>query len=244
MTNLTSFAFDSAQIRVIYQDGEPWFVLSDILNALQTSATRAEWKGAVIEYFGDGGVISHPILDSLGREQNVLLISEAAMTFVISRSRTEVGKKFTRWIHSEVIPSIRKTGKYELKPMSQLEIIAASAQALLEIERKQKEMEARLSVIERDRAQAEEALSALPLAEESPQEIPTRGKINMIVRTKCQRDALTYHLAWSTLYQQLYYRYRYDVKARCRNSGLKPLDQIERDNMMDALHAIASEVLV
>lgn len=229
MTNLTSFAFDSAQIRVIYQDGEPWFVLSDILNALQTSATRAEWKGAVIEYFGEGGVISHPLCTA-GGTQNVLLISEAAMTFVISRSRTEVGKKFTRWIHSEVIPSIRKTGKYELKPMSQLEIIAASAQALLEIER--------------DRAQAEEALSALPLAEESPQEIPTRGKINMIVRTKCQRDALTYHLAWSTLYQQLYYRYRYDVKARCRNSGLKPLDQIERDNMMDALHAIASEVLV
>jgi prophage antirepressor-like protein len=229
MTNLTSFAFDSAQIRVIYQDGEPWFVLSDILNALQTSATRAEWKGAVIEYFGEGGVISHPLCTA-GGTQNVLLISEAAMTFVISRSRTEVGKKFTRWIHSEVIPSIRKTGKYELKPMSQLEIIAASAQALLEIER--------------DRAQAEEALSALPLAEESPQEIPTRGKINMIVRTKCQRDALTCHLAWSTLYQQLYYRYRYDVKARCRNSGLKPLDQIERDNMMDALHAIASEVLV
>ena len=76
-----------------------------------------------------------------------------------------------------------------------------------------------------------------------PPEIPTRGKINMIVRDYAQRTGTPYPNTWSQLYQQLYYRSHYNVQARCRHSGKKKLDQIEADDKMEVLYAIASAVL-
>ncbi|MEG3875766.1 hypothetical protein QT972_00080 [Microcoleus sp. herbarium7] len=83
----------------------------------------------------------------------------------------------------------------------------------------------------------------LPLSEELPADIPTRGRTNMIVRNYAQRNSVSYPVIWSKLYLELYYRYKFDVKARCRRSGHKPLDQIEVDGMLEALYVIASEVL-
>lgn len=116
------------------------------------------------------------------------------------------------------------------------QMFAQCAQAMLDLE-------SRLTRIEEKQIEAEKELTALPLAEESPEEIPDRGKINMIVRNKCKREGLSHAAVWGSLYLQVYYRYRYDVKARCRNSGLSKLDQIEKDGMMSKLFAIASEVL-
>jgi hypothetical protein len=77
-----------------------------------------------------------------------------------------------------------------------------------------------------------------------PPEIPTRGKINMIVRDYAQHTGKAYGNIWSQLYRELYYRYHYNVQARCRHSGKKQLDQIEADGKMEALYAITSVVLV
>ena len=68
----------------------------------------------VREELNNGFVSNLPILDNLGREQNALCISEPALTLFVSRSRTEMGKAMNRWIHIEVLPSIRKTGSYSL----------------------------------------------------------------------------------------------------------------------------------
>jgi hypothetical protein len=76
-----------------------------------------------------------------------------------------------------------------------------------------------------------------------PPEIPTRGKLNMIVRDYAQRTGTAYSNTWSQLYRELYYRNRYNVQARCRHSGKKRLDQIEADGKMEALYAIASAIL-
>lgn len=78
---------------------------------------------------------------------------------------------------------------------------------------------------------------------QEPPEIPMRGKINMIVRDYAKRTGTAYSNTWSQLYRQLYYRTHYDVKARCRHSRKKKLDQIEADGKMEALLAIASAVL-
>lgn len=77
-----------------------------------------------------------------------------------------------------------------------------------------------------------------------PPEIPLRGRLNMLVRnhvssTSTNRTCKEYAEIWHWLYRQLYYRCHYDVKARCRHSGRKRLDQIEADGMMEDLYSIA-----
>lgn len=127
--------------------------------------------------------------------------------------------------------------------ISHTDMFLMAAKAVKELEQKMLAQEQRLTAIEASKQEATEELTRLPLSADVAPTVSVRGKINMIVRNKAQRDLISYTLLWSKLYQEMYYRLSYDVKARCRNSGLKPLDQIERDKMFDALYAIASEVL-
>jgi prophage antirepressor-like protein len=109
---ITPFSFESHSVRVIESDDGPWFVLRDVLQAMQSATTANKAKASITEGLGDGWFKSTPILDSMGRTQETTLINEPAVTFLVARSNTEVGRKLNRWIHAEVIPAIRKTGAY------------------------------------------------------------------------------------------------------------------------------------
>ena len=146
---------------------------------------------------------------------------------------------FRTWIQSELgwkatpIPA----------PQTRMEMLAEIAQQMVEQERQLKQHSQVLNELVANKEQAEEELKALPLSADAPAEIPTRGRINMIVRNCVRRSNAAYSAIWDKLYLELYYRYKFDTKARCRHSGRKPLDQIEADGMLEALYAIASEVL-
>lgn len=114
--NLQQFAFNSQSVRVISINGDPWFVATDVLNAIKSTTKINDLKGAISDGLGDGYVNNTPILDSLGRSQDTTIIHEAAVTFLVSRSRTATGKAFNRLLHAEILPTIRKTGKYEVAP--------------------------------------------------------------------------------------------------------------------------------
>lgn len=60
----------------------------------------------------DGVVSTHPIIDSLGRTQQANFVNEDGLYDVILDSRKPEAKKFRKWVTSEVLPSIRKTGQY------------------------------------------------------------------------------------------------------------------------------------
>jgi hypothetical protein len=143
------------------------------------------------------------------------------------------------WIQSEL-----GWQQPQVQYLTPSQALLQSVQMLVEIEQKLAIQDQRLLAIEAEKQQATEELNRLPLSTDLAPEIPLRGKINMIVRNKAQRDLISYNALWAKLYQEMYYRLSYDVKARCRHSGMKPLDQIEKDKMFDALYAIASEVLV
>lgn len=111
MSNLAVFKFSSNNVRVVMINGEPWFIARDVLEALGSKSRSNDVKAMVEEDLGDGYVTVVP-LGTAGGEQQVVALSEAALTMVVSRSRTELGKAMNRWIHTEVLPSIRKTGGY------------------------------------------------------------------------------------------------------------------------------------
>lgn len=95
------------EIRTAGTSEEPLFCLADVCRAIGIKdvprcASRLE----------DDMRQTHPIIDSLGRTQQATFVTESGLYDVIIRSDSEAAKPFRKWVTSEVLPSIRKTGGY------------------------------------------------------------------------------------------------------------------------------------
>lgn len=97
---------DHSQFRTIMRDGEPWFVLVDVCRALDISNPA---QAAARLDDDEKGIISN---DTPGGRQRMAIINESALYSLILTSRKEGAKRFKKWVTSEVLPSIRKTGGY------------------------------------------------------------------------------------------------------------------------------------
>jgi len=107
MNNLNSFQFESKLIRVVVgSDGEPRFVASDALRILDLDRTSLERLDD-----DEKGVDS---IHTLGGIQTATVLSESGLYTLVLGSRKAEAKAFKKWITSEVLPSIRKTGKYSV----------------------------------------------------------------------------------------------------------------------------------
>lgn len=105
------FAFEDHLVRTIMDDGgEPWFVAKDVALALGYASTNmtqifqavpSEWKGSKR--------IATP-----GGEQQMLILSEHGLYFFVARSDKPAALPFQKWLAGEVLPSLRRTGRYAL----------------------------------------------------------------------------------------------------------------------------------
>ena len=104
------FNFNGNDVRAVLRNGDPWFVLKDVCDVLEIG-NPSQLKTRL-----DDGVISNEgIQDALGRTQNVVVVNEDGLYDTILESRKPEAKAFRKWITSEVIPSIRKTGSYSIQ---------------------------------------------------------------------------------------------------------------------------------
>lgn len=94
-------------LRCIEKDGEPWFVGKDVATALGYSNTRDALSRHVdVE---DKGVVNH---DTPSGIQKMTIINESGLYSLILSSKLESAKRFKHWVTSEVLPCIRKHGRY------------------------------------------------------------------------------------------------------------------------------------
>ena len=96
------------EIRTMEINGEPWFVGKDIAAALGYSNPR----DAISKHVDDEDKNSVAIRDGNKGNPNQVIINESGMYSLILSSKLEGAKRFKRWVTSEVLPSIRKTGAY------------------------------------------------------------------------------------------------------------------------------------
>lgn len=113
------------EIRTVVIDGEPWFVGRDLAIALG----YAKPETAIRNNVDKGDTLKQGVSDSNNHTQQMLVINEAGMYALIFGSKLESAKKFKKWVTSEVLPTIRKTGAYGQKrlPMTipeQIQLIA------------------------------------------------------------------------------------------------------------------------
>ena len=143
MINIIPFNYESHQIRLIQdEEGEPWWVMKDVCAILNISNYRDALNRLDADERGSVKV------DTLGGPQEMSTVNEPGLYTLIIRSNKPDSKKFKRWITHEVLPSIRKTGKYEIDSFSEIDLIIKSAQALKKIELKQIDHDNRLSILE------------------------------------------------------------------------------------------------
>lgn len=113
-TQLSTFSFESKSIRTLAINNEPWFVAKDVCDAIGLTNSRMslialdeDEKGVSLIYTPSG-------------QQEMNIVSESGMYTLILRCRDAVKKgsiphRFRKWVTAEVLPTIRKTGKYESK---------------------------------------------------------------------------------------------------------------------------------
>lgn len=135
MNNIQIFnSPEFGEIRTVVIDGEPWFVARDISEKLGYVKTFNMTKLIDDE---DRKNISSSILEDEGYKQNYTIgvINESGLYAAIIGSKLENAKKFKRWVTSEVLPSIRKTGTYGQPQIPQTtgEKIALLAQGHVEL---------------------------------------------------------------------------------------------------------------
>lgn len=107
MGEIEKFSFEGmAEVRVVKIDGEPWFVAADVCKVLGLSKVSMAIKSLDADEKGVS-TVSTP-----GGDQQVSIINESGLYSLILRSRKPEAKRFKRWVTSEVLPTIRKTGGY------------------------------------------------------------------------------------------------------------------------------------
>lgn len=139
------FNYGDTAVRTVVIDGEPWFVLADLCKVLGLTT-----PAKVVERLDDGVSSTHPISDSLGRTQQMTIVSESGMYEVVIRSDKPEAVAFRRWITGTVLPEIRKTGSFNAQPaikggdITRLELIEIARNAEMErlaLEAKNAELE-------------------------------------------------------------------------------------------------------
>lgn len=129
--------YESSEIRTVQVNGEPWFVLADVCKVLEISNSRnissrlePDEKGVTL-------------VDTLGGTQQMTIINESGLYAVVLRSDKPQAKPFRKWVTSVVLPSIRKTGSYSVQQPNAFENLSPQLQVLIQMETRQKQIEAR-----------------------------------------------------------------------------------------------------
>lgn len=131
MQELQIFNFEELPVRILTVDEEPYFIGRDVAevlgyrkpqNAISTHVDDEDKTTALIQGTGSN------------YKSNAVIINESGLYSLIFSSKLESAKRFKRWVTSEVLPTLRKTGSYQSKPMTTSEQIQLIAQGNTELD--------------------------------------------------------------------------------------------------------------
>lgn len=126
MSTLEKFNFNNQVLSTVLINDEPWFIAKDVCAILELSNTSMAIKGL------DDDELTK--LDLGSKSGNTWFINEPGLYRLAIRSDKPAAKKFTKWIITDVLPQIRKTGSYNSAPKSFAEALRLAADQQEKIE--------------------------------------------------------------------------------------------------------------
>ncbi|HGW3810030.1 TPA: BRO family protein [Staphylococcus aureus] len=120
MQELQTFNFEELPVRTLEVDGEPYFIGKDVADVLGYTNSRK----ALSDHVDEEDKLTSRIVTA-GQNRNVTIINESGLYSLIFSSKLENAKRFKRWVTSEVLPTLRKTGAYQVPsdPMQALRLM-------------------------------------------------------------------------------------------------------------------------
>lgn len=227
-------------VRCIEKDGEPWWVLKDVCKIL---GMDGKGTNKIIDRLDEDERNTIPVTDKLGRPQTVNVINESGLYNVVIRSNKPNAKAFRKWITSEVIPSIRKTGGYGVPQMSQSELILKIAQNNVELER-------RIAAAESETKAVSEKLDNALDVFTAPTSENWKDETNRIINRMIEEYNLNYGVFRRKLYDELEKSAHCDLTARqsrlrgrmekagatyAERQAISKIDIISRDDKLKAI---------
>ncbi|MDR2172669.1 MAG: hypothetical protein LBE32_00420 [Burkholderiales bacterium] len=114
---IATFKFQKLSVRTIDRNGQIWFVADDVAKAVNyktaeqlTRMLDADERSTLKEG------------SSNGIDKRLAIINESGLYHALIKSRKPEAKKFRKWVTSEVLPSIRRTGQYQMTPVTPIDI--------------------------------------------------------------------------------------------------------------------------
>lgn len=130
--------FENAElgsVRTLCIDGEPWFVGKDVADVLGYTNSRK----ALADHVDDEDKNTVTFRDGTPGNPNQVIINESGLYSLIFSSKLESARRFKRWVTSEVLPAIRKTGNYSVPNETKLlKALTGNVLALNKIQRSNK----------------------------------------------------------------------------------------------------------
>lgn len=117
-------------LEVLTIEGKQWFPAIKVAEVLGYTNPRK----AVRDHTKERGVTIRSVIDSLGRNQDKKFIDEGNLYRLITKSKLPQAEQFEEWVFDDVLPTLRKTGSYQVKPLTTSEQIQLIAQGNTELD--------------------------------------------------------------------------------------------------------------
>lgn len=119
MNEVQLFNFENHEVRSLLLNNEPWFVGKDVADVLGYADTNQ----AIRKHVDNEDRLTRRF-DGTGQSRDMTIINESGLYSLVLSSKLPSAKKFKRWVTSEVLPALRKTGQYQVKDLSGSELMA------------------------------------------------------------------------------------------------------------------------
>jgi prophage antirepressor-like protein len=197
---------DARAVRVVMLDGEPWWVLADLCDALNLTN-----PSVVASRLDPDDVSKHTLSSTEGITGNprVTIVSESGMFDVVLGARSSTrAKAFRRWVVKDVLPSIKRTGSYNLNQLPPTDPVLAQLELLGKLRRDQLAIEQKQTVQD----------NRLNRVEQLVQDAKITGSqvfaIKALVQKLARERGSNYSAAYHTLYEQFKIASYRDLLAR------------------------------
>lgn len=204
---------DFGDIRTIAIDGEPWFVGNDCAKALGYKDTYS----GVRKNVDDEDKMTCPV-GSGAEMRNMNVINESGLYSLIFGSKLESAKKFKKWVTSEVLPQLRKTGSYGTPklPQTPMELLELHYEAIKQVDNKVDTLAERMDNFEQN----------LPLLPEDADDVSREVK-KRVVEVLGGKDSNAYHNR--SLSQKVFKDAYRNLKSNFNISSYKAIKRNRKD---------------
>ena len=202
MNDLKIWNYEDSTVRTIEIDGEMWFVGKDVAEVLGYSNTR----DALAKHVDEEDKATVAIHDG-SQNRNVTVINESGVYALIFGSKLPTAKKFKRWVTSEVLPSIHRTGSYGIDTT-----LTPELQVLIQHERMMQEQKKQLDIVQNKVDAIQDIFTLTPENWKKDVRVAV-GKLSMSIA----EDYSMMQELYEQIYALLENRAGADLEARLRN---------------------------